>query len=142
MSDPTELYKQAVVEHSKHPRNEGPLPEATAEATTVNPLCGDKVTVRAVVEDGRLVTLRFEGRGCAIAMASASMMAELLEGQSVEEALQTATTLAAVVAGEQDGPNDPQHPIARLRGVRAFPARRRCATLAWETLTQAVSPSG
>lgn len=141
MSDPTELYKQAVVEHSKHPRNEGPLPEANAEATTINPLCGDKVTVRAVVDDGRIVTLRFQGRGCAIAMASASMMSELLEGRSVEEALETATTLTAVVAGEQEGPDDAEHPIARLRGVRAFPARRRCATLAWETLEQALSPS-
>lgn len=141
MSDPTELYKQAIVEHSKHPRNKGPLPEATAEATTINPLCGDKVTVRAVVEDGQLVTLRFEGRGCAIAMASASMMTELLEGESIEHALTSANRLEAVVAGEQDGPDDPDHPIARLRGVRAFPARRRCATLAWETLRQAVSPS-
>lgn len=141
MSDPTDLYKQAIVEHSKHPHNKGPLPEATAEATTVNPLCGDKITVRVVVEQGRLVALRFEGRGCAIAMASASMMTELLEGESVESARISADLLEAVVAGEDDGPEDPDHPIARLRGVRAFPARRRCATLAWETLRQAVSPS-
>ena len=97
MSGPSDLYKRASVEHSKHPRNEGRRPEAKAEAATINPLCGDKVTVRAVVEDGRLVTLRFEGRGCAIALASASMMTELLEGKTVEEGRDTAELLKAVV---------------------------------------------
>jgi len=138
MSDATELYKQAIIDHSKHPRHEGPLPEATAEATTINALCGDKVTVRAVVDGDRLTRLRFEGRGCAIAMASASMMSELLEGSTVHEALTVIHTLSSVVAGDGEGPDDPDHPVARLRGVRAFPARRRCATLAWETLEKAL----
>lgn len=132
--DPRALYQAVVLEHSRHPRNEGRLEDATHQAKKTNPLCGDRVTVYARVVDGRIEAVRFEARGCAIAKASASLLTEAARGTSPDEARALGAALAAAVKGEEIalGALEP------LRAVSSFPSRRRCATLAWETLAAAL----
>jgi len=135
--DAKALYQAAVLDHAKHPRREGPLADATHEATLANPLCGDRVTVRARVAHGVVEEVRFEARGCMIARASASMMAETLAGRAVGDALSLEDALQQLATAKQEPPAD-AGPLEPLRGVRAFPARVGCVTLAWSCLRQAL----
>ncbi len=135
--DAKTLYEETILAHGKHPRNEGALTGATHASTLHNPLCGDRVTLRLKVSGDRLVEVRFEARGCMIARASASLLTEIVAGQSVADALSLAATLEALV-GEGPAPAD-VGPLEPLRGVRDFPARRTCATLAWDTLKAALT---
>jgi nitrogen fixation NifU-like protein len=135
--DPRALYQAQILEHSKNPRHEGPLEGATHEATKINPLCGDRITLRLTVRDGRIEEAKFEARGCAIAIASASMLTEIVAGSSPAEASSHAARLMALVKeGAEPQPTDGD--LTVLAGVRSFPSRKRCATLAWEALTEAV----
>jgi nitrogen fixation protein NifU and related proteins len=131
------LYQEVVLLHGNAPRNEGPLDGATHEATKKNPLCGDRVTVRLRVEGGVVRAVRFEARGCMIARASASMMTEAVTGRRVEEALALVATLDALVTGA--APPLDAGVLEPLRGVRDFPARRGCVTLAFRALAEAVA---
>jgi nitrogen fixation NifU-like protein len=135
------LYQELILEHGKAPRNEGPLDGATCEATTKNPLCGDRVTVRLVIDvDGERVTdARFEARGCMIARASASLLTESIRGQSVQRAVDLASAVDALVAGPSDDAPAELGALAALGGVREFPARRACVTLAWKALEAALA---
>ncbi len=129
------LYKQAVLEHSKRPRNHGPLSPCTHEGKGVNPLCGDRITLqlRVDADSGRVQAAAFTARGCAIAKASGSILTELVAGLSLAEAQALARRFEALAQGELEaGPGD--EALAPLLGVRASPSRLRCATLAWETL--------
>ena len=139
MTDPLDLYKAQILEHSKHPRNQGPLEGATHEAKGINPLCGDRVTLRLRVEDGVVTRIAFEAKSCAIARASASILTEAVAGLSVEAAQSRADRLLSIVAGDEATAED--GPLAPLAGVRRFPSRKRCATLAWTTLTEALRPA-
>ena len=130
------LYQQQILSHAKKPHNQGPLADATHDATCTNPLCGDKVTVHAILEGGRVRVLHFESRGCAIAKGSASLMTTLAEGKTPSEVADLSQTLTGLVEGRED--IEDEHPLAPYRGVAAFPARTRCATLAWETLLKAL----
>jgi len=132
--DPQDLYPAAVLEHSKHPKNEGPLEGETHHARRTNPLCGDRVTVHLRVAEGVIEAATFEARGCAIAKASASMLTEAVRGQTPEAARAQGAALAEAVKGEpaELGPIEP------LRAVARFPSRTKCATLAWETLAAAL----
>jgi nitrogen fixation protein NifU and related proteins len=135
------LYQDVVVDHGRSPRNEGPLEGATHEATTTNPLCGDRVTVRLKVDAGVVTTARFEARGCMIARASASLLTEAVTGHSVEEAAELARTLDALVTGDlvvRDPVPARVSALEPLRGAREFPARRSCVLLAWRALEAAV----
>jgi nitrogen fixation NifU-like protein len=134
------LYQELVLEHGKHPRNVGPLEPHTHEATAHNPLCGDRITLRLRVRDGRVDEVRFEARGCMIARASASLLTEAVAGRSVEDALALASSVDALVNAE--APPVDLGALESLRGVREFPTRKECVTLAWGAMTRALSPRG
>lgn len=136
--DASSLYRALVLDHGTRPRNVGHLADATHEATLDNPLCGDRVRLQVKVSGDRLLALRFEARGCMIAQASASLMTEAVAGTTVHEAGALVSTLRALVGG--DPPPDDAGPLEPLRGVRAFPSRKTCATLAWDALVAALEP--
>jgi nitrogen fixation NifU-like protein len=137
----TALYQALILEHSKHPRNHGPLPTCSHEASAVNPLCGDRVTLQLLVDEASatITAAGFQARGCAIARASASLLTEHIKGRQLDDARERAKRVRALLRGERaPGPEDSA--LAPLLGVRAFPSRLRCATLAWETLEDALTP--
>ena len=138
MSELRDLYQEVILDHNRRPRNFGPLPEANRQAEGYNPLCGDKVTVFLDVEDGRIAGVSFQGSGCAISTASASLMTEALAGRTVAEArelFQDFHDLVTTGAGE----GSPElGKLAVFGGVREFPMRVKCATLAWHTLLAAL----
>ncbi len=136
-----DLYQEMLLEHYRHPRNYGAPAEPRASAVGDNPLCGDHVRVFVDVADGRLRDVRFEGTGCAISTASASLMTEALKGKTVEEARRIFEGFHALLAGDAAAAaaKEPElEPLACLGGVRAYPMRVKCATLAWHTLRAAL----
>ena len=124
-----ELYTQVIMDHYKHPRNRGELEEPDLQEHLLNPLCGDEVTVYASFRDGRVADVRFDGRGCSISQASASMMTEWLVGKSREEAGAEISLFKAMMVGEEAFPE--MEDLAALKGVIQYPSRIKCATLAW-----------
>ena len=144
MSELRELYQEVIFDPNRRPRNRGPLPGANREARGHNPLCGDRITLRLQVEDGVIREARFEGEGCAISTASASLMTEALRGRPVEEAEALFRRFHALVTGEGQPPGEgpPLGKLEVLAGVRAFPSRVKCATLAWHTLEAALHGGG
>lgn len=137
--DLKDLYQEIIVDHNRAPRNYGQLSDATHKAEGYNPLCGDKLTVYLKLEDGIVSAVAFEGSGCAISVASASLMTEQLKGKTEAEAEQMFDQFHKLVA-EQDQPVDMQAlgKLAALAGVREYPARVKCATLCWHTLHSAL----
>ena len=136
-----ELYQEVILDHSRHPRHYGALDGASHKAEGYNPLCGDRVTVYLKLgEDGRVADIRFEGKGCAISQASASMMAEMLKGRTQEEAETLMQGFLHLVKGE--GANglaeDDRERLDVMSGISEFPMRVKCATLAWHTYKNAV----
>jgi nitrogen fixation NifU-like protein len=124
-----ELYTQVIMDHYKNPRNRGELEDADLREHLLNPLCGDEVTVYANIRDGRISDVRFDGRGCSISQASASMMTERLAGRSREEAEAEISHFKAMMVGEEEFPE--MDDLAALKGVIQYPSRIKCATLAW-----------
>ncbi len=140
MSDLKDLYQELILDHNRRPRNFGPLAEANLQARGVNPLCGDKVTVRLHVEDGRVKDIRFEGTGCAISIASASVMTESLKQRTREDAVSLFERFHRMVAagdGTESCPPD-MGKLEAFAGVRDYPARVKCATLPWHALRAAL----
>jgi nitrogen fixation protein NifU and related proteins len=137
-SDLRDLYQEVIFDHYKRPRNCHALDAANHTAHGHNPLCGDRVTVYLKVEDGVIKDVTFEGSGCAIATASASLMTEALKGKSIAEVEHLFEDFHAMVTE----PDAAEHPemgkLEVLAGVREFPARVKCATLAWHTLNAAL----
>jgi nitrogen fixation NifU-like protein len=136
--DLRELYQEVILDHSKRPRNFGQPEAATCQARGNNPLCGDRMMIYVVVEDGVVKDVRFEGNGCAISMASASLMTEAIKGKTADEARtlferfhRLVTDDAAIDIGDLDK-------LTVFAGVREFPVRVKCATLAWHTMTAAL----
>lgn len=140
MSDLRDLYQEVILDHSRHPRNERRPEGANRHADGHNPLCGDRITVYARVEDGVLVDVGFEGKGCAISSASASMMTECLRGLTESEATSLFERFHELVTGKSDPSSAPAGvgKLAVFSGVREFPIRVKCATLAWHTLRAAL----
>lgn len=139
MAEIENLYQEIILEHNKRPLNFGPLVGATHTADGLNPLCGDEIKVALCLEGSTITRVQFEGQGCAISKASASMMTELLTGRTVDEA----RALAGKVIGAflPNGPGldlEKDGEIASLLGVRDFPARIKCATLAWHAVLGAL----
>jgi nitrogen fixation protein NifU and related proteins len=136
-----ELYQEVILDHSRHPRHYGALDQASHKAEGYNPLCGDRVTVYLNLgADGRVADIKFEGKGCAISQASASMMTELLKGRSHADAEKLMTGFLHLVKGE-DAPQlagDDRETLDVMSGVSEFPMRVKCATLAWHTYKNAV----
>jgi nitrogen fixation NifU-like protein len=136
-----ELYQDVILDHSKHPRHFGPLAEATHHAEGFNPLCGDRVTINLVLDaNDRIADIKFEGKGCAISQASASMMTDLVVGRTVAEAEKLMGGFLHLVKGEDatDLKGDDREQLDVMAGVSAFPMRVKCATLAWHTMKSAL----
>ena len=136
-----ELYQEVILDHSRHPRHYGVLAAATHKAEGYNPLCGDRVTVYLVLDGaGRVTDIRFEGKGCAISQASASLMTEMLAGKTAAEAEKLMDGFLHLVRGEpaSDLPEDARDHMDVMSGLSEFPMRVKCATLAWHTFKNAV----
>jgi nitrogen fixation protein NifU and related proteins len=140
--DLKDLYRDVIVDHNRHPRNFGRLDPADASADGHNPLCGDRLTITLRMNADVVEDLKFEGNGCAISVASASMMSEAVRGKSRAD---VATLFEHVHAAltQADAPADPSlGKLAALSGVREFPARVKCASLCWHTLNAALAHAG
>jgi len=141
MDDVRELYQEVILDHSRRPRNYGEPPECNHCAHGENPLCGDKITVFLTIKDGVVEKAAFDGRGCAISIASASLMTEMMTGMTVEDARDLFSRFHELVAGDAVAAAadwEELDKLAVLSGVRAFPVRVKCATLAWHTLNAAL----
>jgi nitrogen fixation NifU-like protein len=139
-----DLYRNTVLEHSRHPRNFRRLERADRTVQGHNPLCGDKITLYVRLDGDDIDDIAFEGTGCAIAMTSASIMTEAVRGKSIQAANEDIDHVIAqfhpVAAGQRDGAEalESMGDLAALGGVRAYPSRIKCATLAWKTLEAAL----
>ena len=146
MSDLSDLYQQAVLDHNNRPRNFGPLQNANGSAQGFNPLCGDIINVEVVLDGERIEDIGFQGEGCAISKASASMMTEMVKGLSKENAQELFELFHQSVTGENGMDMmeaiDKLGKLAALSGVSAFPMRVKCASLAWHTLKAALLGEG
>jgi nitrogen fixation NifU-like protein len=136
-----ELYQEVILDHSRHPRHFGALDPASHKAEGYNPLCGDRVTVYLQLDaEGRVADIKFEGKGCAISQASASMMTEMLLGRTQTEADALMQGFLHLVKGEDASglSEDDRERLDVLGGLSEFPMRVKCATLAWHTYKNAV----
>lgn len=137
MSELDDLYQDTILDHGRRPRNFGPLPDATHEAEGYNPLCGDRFKVRLVVDEGVIRDARFEGSGCAISTASASLMTEAMKGRPIEAFSPAFEHVHDLVTGKGAEASD-LGKLVVFSGVAAFPMRVKCATLAWHTCKAAL----
>ena len=132
-----DLYRDVILDHNRKPRNFGALEAADASVEGYNPMCGDHLTLRLKLNDGTISDIRFEGQGCAISTASASLMTEAVKGKSRDEALQLFDRVHHLLT-EDSAPSDELGKLAALSGVREYPARVKCASLCWHTLASAL----
>jgi nitrogen fixation NifU-like protein len=140
--DLKELYREVILDHNKAPRNFGRLSPADAEADGHNPLCGDRLHVSLRTDGERVVDLKFEGKGCAISTASASMMTEAVKGRTRAEIAQVFNEVHHLLTQHDFEPTLDLGKLAALSGVREFPARVKCASLCWHTLNAALEQRG
>jgi nitrogen fixation protein NifU and related proteins len=143
MSDLSDLYQEVILDHNRRPRNYGPLAGATREARGHNPLCGDRLTVFLKLSGDAIEDIRFEGSGCAISKASASLMTEAVKGRTVAEALGIFQRFQAMITAplDQAAGDESLGKLTVLAGVREFPVRIKCASLSWHTLKAAMAAS-
>lgn len=137
MSDLRDLYQEVILDHNRQPRNYRCPEHANRQARGDNPLCGDKVTIYLTLQDGRVKDVGFQGRGCAISMASASLMTEMVKGKTESEARALFRRFHELVTGKDDGGGELEK-LTVLAGVREYPVRVKCATLCWHTLVAAL----
>ena len=138
MMDLRELYQEIIIDHNHDPRNHRVMANATSQAMGFNPLCGDKLTVYLHISDGMIHDISFLGCGCAISQASASLMTDALKGKTVEEAHALFERFHNMLTLDEDKPSPSMDKLTVLAGVKTFPARVKCATLAWHTLDAAL----
>ncbi len=144
-----ELYREVILDHYRNPRNKGHLEHPQASAQGVNPLCGDEITIEVSFEDDKVSEIAVEGQGCSISQSSASMMTEAIKGKTRDEISELVGRFRQMMSlDEGDDPGlDPERPgailgdIEALQGVRQYPVRIKCASLAWNTLLEALEPS-
>jgi nitrogen fixation NifU-like protein len=134
-----ELYKEVILDHYKNPRNKRDLPKAEISCSKNNPLCGDEITVHAHLADGWVAEVTFEGQGCSISQASASMMTEAVTGKSVEEAGSLTAEFRGMMEGKTEPGEDEFGDLIALKGVVKYPVRIKCAVLAWDVLQEALA---
>ncbi|WP_078379092.1 Fe-S cluster assembly sulfur transfer protein SufU [Sutcliffiella halmapala] len=133
------LYRQVIMDHYKNPRNKGQLEEESITIDMNNPTCGDRIHLTLKLEDGKVAAAKFDGEGCSISMASASMMTQAVKGLEVEKALELSQIFYDMMLGkEYDDENLDLGDIEALQGVAKFPARIKCATLAWKAMEKGV----
>ncbi len=135
----TSLYQELILDHFRNPRHRGELPDATVEIQVHNPSCGDQVTLQLRVEDDLISAVAFQGEGCSISQASASMMSDLLAGLGLEEAVELARRFTAMLHGDPEAARDPfLKDLRALAGVARFPLRVKCALLGFDALGEAL----
>lgn len=134
----SELYRSRVMEHARAPKNFGALADPTHRAAGHNPLCGDQLTLALRCDEASVIEVAFEGAGCALSIASASMLTGAIEGREVADVQALRAEVLAVLANERPADAERLGEVAALSAVSAFPARVRCVTLAWETLGEAL----
>ena len=143
MSDLRELYQQVILDHNKNPRNYREMPDASRKVEGYNPLCGDHYTIFLQFDGDTISDVSFTGNGCAISKASASVMSSTVKGKSREEAAKLFDTFHRLVTGDSSGVDAVElGRLAAFSGVSEFPARVKCATLAWHTLNAALKGEG
>ena len=133
------LYRQVILDHTNHPHNKGVLDEATSQIELNNPTCGDVIQLQLAMKDGVIDEIAFDGHGCSISMASASMMTDAVKGKTEKEAIEIIADFLELVQGENIGEKKKVLKDAQmLGGVAKFPARIKCATLAWKALERGI----
>ncbi len=134
------LYQDIIIDHNKSPRNFREIPPPRHQADGYNPLCGDRLNVYLTLDGDRISDVSFKGSGCAISVASASLMTEALKGRTVSEAEALFERMHALLTGQETGSQDIElGKLEALAGVRAYPSRVKCATLAWHTVQSALA---
>jgi nitrogen fixation NifU-like protein len=133
-----DLYRDVILDHNRRPRNFGSLDSADASVEGFNPLCGDRLTLRLKLNDDTISDIRFEGQGCAISTASASLMTEAVKGKSRGEALELFERVHQLLTDDAAPEPSELGKLAALSGVREYPARVKCASLCWHTLASAL----
>ncbi len=136
-----ELYREVILDHFKTPRNKGSLEKANIKASGMNPLCGDQISVTALIDGGKVKDLKFDGHGCAISQSSASMMTAALKGKTLEEVRGISSLFKQMFGLEEkkkDFNPDELGDLEALEGVKKYPVRIKCAVLSWNTLLEAL----
>lgn len=134
------LYRQVIMDHYKNPRNRGTLADESVTIDMNNPTCGDRIELHLRIEDGIVQEAKFEGEGCSISMSSASMMTQAVKGKTLDEAVEMSTVFSKMMLGEElDDVDVDLGDIEALQGVSKFPARIKCATLAWKAMEKAAA---
>jgi nitrogen fixation NifU-like protein len=133
-----DLYRDVILDHNRQPRNFGPLEPADASVEGFNPMCGDHLTLRLRLHQDTISDIRFEGQGCAISTASASLMTEAVKGKNRDEALKLFDRIHQLLTDDAAPPAEELGKLAALSGVREYPARVKCASLCWHTLASAL----
>ncbi|WP_186578166.1 Fe-S cluster assembly sulfur transfer protein SufU [Aquibacillus kalidii] len=129
------LYRQVIMDHYKNPRNKGTLEDESLTIDMNNPTCGDRIQLHLQIENGKVEDAKFEGEGCSISMSSASMMTQAIKGKSTEQALKMSKFFSNMMLGQEEETDDLDlGDIEALQGVAKFPARIKCATLAWKAM--------
>jgi nitrogen fixation protein NifU and related proteins len=139
MSELSDLYQEVILDHNRKPRNFRVIEPATASQEGYNPLCGDRLKLYLTVEDGTITDVAFQGSGCAISKASASLMTEAIKGKTVDQARALFDQFHHMITSPPGSPLPEMGKLAVLSGIREFPTRVKCAGLPWHTLKAAVS---
>lgn len=137
-----ELYKEVILDHYRAPRNKGRLDPHDVSLERNNPLCGDEIELFVRYDGDTIEGIAFEGKGCSISQASASMMTEKVQGLSVKDATSLAESIKSMMAGESEGDQKELGDLVSLKGVVKYPVRIKCALLGWNTLLEAFEESG
>ena len=135
----SQLYQEVILDHYRKPRNKGDIEDVTHTVTMNNPLCGDVIDLLIRVQGGRIADIGFQGKGCSISQASASMMTDRLKGKTIDEALELSGTFTKMLHGDEGAGSHPElGDLRALQGVSKFPVRVKCALLAWNCLEELV----
>lgn len=137
-----DLYREVILDHYRNPRNKHGLDGATVDLTHNNPLCGDEITIHAIVRDGTVVDVAFEGQGCSISQSSASMLTDLVKGKPLPQVEKIILDFRSMMAGKPIDDEESLGELVALKGVTKYPVRIKCAVLAWDTLQEGVEQAG
>ncbi|MFD1737727.1 Fe-S cluster assembly sulfur transfer protein SufU [Bacillus salitolerans] len=133
------LYRQVIMDHYKNPRNKGALEDGNISIDMNNPTCGDRIQLQMKVEGGKVTDVKFDGEGCSISMSSASMMTQAIKGQTIENALELSKIFSDIMQNKDYDDSIDLGDIEALQGVSKFPARIKCATLAWKAMEKGIN---
>ena len=141
MNEIQELYREVILDHNRHPRNFGEIENADRVVEGINPLCGDRITLYLRLNKGNVEDITFNGAGCAISVASSSLMTDKVKGTSVSDSLDLFDKIHRLLTDENDYQTEDLDKLAALSGVRQYPTRVKCASLAWHALKTALTGS-